>query len=111
MWQWSGPGANGGGAYRSAVVEAFRGPSPWGDSFRVVHGCHERRATVWCPSTFAAKDGAEQGFGIDYQLVSNSVRGKVVDAAVVKPPTWGQRFSDHALTIGRYDISEILADY
>jgi exodeoxyribonuclease-3 len=73
----------------------------WADSYRIAFPDRVRR-TVW--HNEAAFNSHDAGFAIDFQLISEPVRRKFISAALIKPDTWPLRFSDHAATIGRYDI-------
>ena len=95
--QFSGPWAS--RTYRDPLLSAME-HGRWVDSFRVIQG-QKRRATVWTPVNF--RNPIEMGYGIDFQLVSKPLSAKITDALVIKPATWETRYSDHAVTVGRYD--------
>jgi exodeoxyribonuclease III len=97
--QWTGPWAS--RTYRGPITQALE-DAGWRDSFRVLHPT-VRRATVWTATNFQGITG-EQGYGIDFQIVSPKVIPLVREAKVFKPPSWAERFSDHAATLGVYDI-------
>lgn len=102
--QWAGGWANRSrGRYRNPIVNAME-QAGWVDSYRVVHG-DRRRATVWYrEAAYLGKDGVDEGFGIDFQLVSSPLAVRVLHAEVLRPDTWTERFSDHAPTVAQYDL-------
>ena len=97
--QFSGPWAS--RTYRDSYVSAME-KGRWVDSYRAIHG-RRRRATVWTSTNY--KDPVEMGYGIDFQFVSQPIATSVQEAEVLKPLTWEARYSDHAVTFGRYDIN------
>ena len=99
--QWSGPWAS--PTYRSPITQAMQ-DAGWADSYRIVHS-DRRRATVWVPANFSTSDGGEAGYGIDFHLISHPIIPTVRSAEIFKPRTWAERFSDHAPTLGVYDIA------
>jgi exodeoxyribonuclease-3 len=96
--QFSGPWAS--RTYRDSIVSAMEG-GRWLDSYRAIHG-RRRRATVWTPANYEST--TEMGYAIDFQLVSKPLSSNVLDAEVLKPGSWSERYSDHAPTIGRYSL-------
>jgi len=98
--QWTGPWAS--RTYREPITEAMH-EAGWKDSFRVLYP-GERRASVWTPGNFLGRNG-EEGYGIDFQLVSPQIAPLVRDAKIFKPEAWHERLSDHAPTLGVYDIT------
>ncbi|MBQ0724509.1 MAG: exodeoxyribonuclease III [Cycloclasticus sp.] len=70
----------------------------WGDAFRLVNQEAEQytwwsnRGQAWANNT---------GWRIDYQVISDNLKGTVLDASIYKE----QRFSDHAPLIIDYDIT------
>jgi exodeoxyribonuclease III len=97
--QWSGPWAS--KTYREPITQALE-DAGWKDSFRVLYPA-ARRATVWTAMNFQGITG-EQGYGIDFQLISPKIVPLVREAKIFKPTSWAERFSDHAATLGVYDI-------
>lgn len=102
--QWGGGWANRGrGKYWNSIVNAIK-ETGWVDTYRVMHG-YRRRATVWYrEAAYIGKDGIDEGFGIDFQLVSSPLASRILHAEVLRPNTWSERFSDHAPTVGQYEV-------
>lgn len=73
----------------------------WVDSYRRVHGKWKKRTTVWHSETSFPNNG----FGIDYQLVSGAISGALLEAGLIIPTTYQLRYSDHAATLGKYAIN------
>ncbi len=109
--RWRGRWANAeNGRYRNPFANqlsrAALGDSAWLDSYRKKHGEEKRRATVWfSQKQFAAINGEDEGFGIDFQFVSPMFRNGVIETDVIKALSWAERPSDHALTMGKYDYT------
>jgi exodeoxyribonuclease-3 len=74
----------------------------WVDSFRVVKPTAQRYSRWDARQRLAYPNN---GWRIDYQFASEPIARTLQEADIFQAATWDERFSDHAVTLGHYDIA------